>query len=689
MDKFLGFILKHKHSVTALFLIATLISAAASLLVSVNYNLMDYLPDEAPSTVALNVMDEEYEAGTPNARLLLEDMSVSEVLDIKEKIAAIDGVEEVSWLDDAVNVYQPFEFIPKKTLEEYYVDGNALLTLTLNMDKKIDAVHAIRAICGEDVAMSGSAVESVNAAELTSKEIQRIMVFVVLLVAFILVLTTNSYFEPVLFLLAIGVAIMLNRGTNLIFGEISFVTNAAGSVLQLAVSMDYSIFLLHRFAEFRKECDTVEAAMLNAVKKSFGSVMSSGITTVMGFAALILMKFKIGPDMGWVMAKAIAISLFSVMMFLPSATLISYRLIDKTEHKPFIKPLHKLGDIVMNHRRIILAAFIIITIPCYLAKDLNTFTYGSSGIYGEGTKPGNDAAKIEEIFGKSNLMALMVPVGTEYKEKALSEDLLKMPHITSVISYSQAAGITIPVEFLPEDTLAQLLSDKYSRLVITLDTDIEGFDAFSTVDEVRSLAQSYYDDKYLLVGDSVNSYDLKDTVTEDNSRVNALSLLSIALILLLNFKSLSIPVILLIVIESSIWMNLTVPYFGDETLFYIGYLIISSIQLGATVDYAILYADRYIENRENMGKNAATRLTLTETSLSILTSASILTLAGLMLGVISTNGVISQLGILVGRGTIMSAVLVLFVLPALIHLFDGVIYKSTYGLKFYKEDKHE
>ncbi len=689
MDKFLDWMLRHKKTVTAVFLIATAVSMVASLMVSINYNLMDYLPDEAPSTVALNVMDEEYTTGTPNARLMLENVSVPDVLKIKEQIKKVDGVEEVSWLDDAANIYQPLEFIEQKTLDEYYVDNNALLTITLNVDKQEDAVDEIRKIA-PGAPLCGSAIDSVTAVQQTSKEIQKIMVFVVLLVFGILILTTESYFEPVLFLLAIGVAIMLNRGTNLILGEISFVTNAAGSVLQLAVSMDYSIFLLHRFAEMRQEYDDVEQAMLMAVKKSFGSVMSSGLTTVMGFAALIIMKFKIGPDMGIVMAKAIAISLFSVMMFLPSATLLSYKLIDRTQHKPFMPPFTKFGEIVTKFRRPILIIFLIVTIPSFLGQSKNKFTYGSSGIYGEGTTLGDDTAKIEAVFGKSNLMALMVPVGSQYKEKQLSEDLMAMPLVSSVISYAETAGITIPTEFLPEDTISKLISGKYSRFVITVDTDAEGDDAFAMTEKVRQTAANYYGDTYLLVGTTVNSYDLKDTVTVDNERVNFLSILAIALILLLNFKSISIPIILLMVIEASIWINLTVPYFADENLFYIGYLIISSIQLGATVDYAILYADRYIDNRSRMNSIDATKASSAETSLSILTSAIILAAAGLMLGFISTNGIISQLGVLVGRGAILSSVLVLLVLPALINLFDKVIYKTTLHLNFYTEsDKND
>lgn len=691
MDGLIKFMLEHKKTVVAAFLAAAAVCMLLSAQVKVNYNIIDYLPDEAPSTTALNVMESEYAKGTPNVRLMLKNVSVNDVLAIKDKIKEIDGVDDVTWLDDTANVYQPLEFIPKKTLDEYYDGANALITITVNIDKQVEAIDEIRAAAGESAALCGSAVDSVTAMQQTTKEIQKIMVFVVLLVFAVLILTTTSYLEPVLFLITIGVAIMLNNGTNIIFGEISFVTNAAGSILQLAVSMDYSIFLVHRFGEMRNEYDDPVEAMTMAVKKSFGSVMSSGLTTVMGFAALVIMKFKIGPDMGLVMAKAIAISLFSVMVFLPSATLLCYKYIDKTRHKLFIPPFEKFSKVVLKIKIPVLILFAVIIIPSFLAQQNNSFTYGSSGIYGSGTQLGDDTAEIEKIFGKSNVMALMVPKGNPSDEKAMCGELLENDCITSVVSLTEAAGVSMPEEFVPEDTLSQLVSDKYSRAIITIDADDEGKKAFEIVETVRKTAEKYYKSDYLLVGTTVNSYDMKNTVTLDNERVNILAILSIWLILLLNFKSLSIPLILLLVIESSIWINLSVPYFADETLFYIGYLIISSIQLGATVDYAILFADRYIENRRDMKASQAACKTLADTSLSILTSSSILMLAGFSMGIISTNGIISQLGILVGRGALLSCLLVMIVLPSLIRICDGMIYKTTLNLNFYgkKERKRK
>ncbi len=683
------YLLRHKRTIIILFVILTVVCALLSLQVGVNYNLMDYLPDESPSTIALNVMNEQFEKGAPNARVMIPDTEITEALDYKAKMQKVEGVKEVTWLDDSVNVYQPTEFIDKDLLEDYYKDKNALFTLTIDEDFEEQAIDDLREIVGEDAAISGSSADNATAIKQTTKEVNIITAAVVVLVFIILILTTTSYFEPILFLVTIGVAIMINRGTNLMFGTISFVTNAAGSILQLAVSMDYSIFLIHRFAEMREIYPDVNEAMLEAVKKSTGSVMSSGLTTVMGFAALVLMKFKIGPDMGWVMSKSIVISLFSVLVFLPALTLSTYKYIDKTQHKPFLNAPKKFGDHVFKVKVPLIIAIAVLFVPSFLSQNNNSFTYGSSGIYGEGTKLGDDTALIEEKFGKSNQMVLMVPVNKSAKEKALGDELKADEKITSVISYTESAGITIPEEMVEEDTFSQLVSDKYSRFVLTVDTDIEGDEAFGEVEKIRNIAEKYYGNTYLLVGQSVNSYDMKDVVTEDNTKVNILAVASIALILLINFKSLSLPLILLAVIELSTWLNLSFPYFADKRLFYIGYLIISSIQLGATVDYAILYADRYIENRAKMKAAAAAKQSLSETVLSILTSASILTLAGIMLGLFSSNGVISQLGTLVGRGGILSAILVLFGLPVLLVMFDGLIYKTTYKLDFYGKGKNK
>lgn len=675
------------------FLIVTVICAGLSTLVGVNYNFADYLPKDAPSTNALNVMEEEYSQPIPNMRVVIYDISIPEALEYKEKIEKAEGVKEVTWLDDSIDIYEPLELADQDTVETWYKNSDALFSVTVSSDEKEKkaAVDAIREIIGDDNAMSGTAVTDVLSPVHTSQEIQKIMLIALPIVFIILLLTTTSWFEPVLFMITIGVAIMLNRGTNLIFGEISFVTNAAGSVLQLAVSMDYSIFLLHRFAENRQEGGNVQDAMMKAVKQSMGSVLSSGLTTVTGFAALILMRFRIGPDMGYVMAKAIVFSLICVLCFLPALAISTYKLIDKTRHRAFWPDFHKFAKAVLKVRIPALILAVLLLIPCYIAQGKNDFLYGSSRVYSTNeTQMGRDLLAIEDEYGPSNPLVILVPKGDISKEQQLNDALKADPDVTSVISYVNTVGASIPEDFVPEESLSQLYSQHYSRFVVSLDTEEVEDGWADKVDELHTICEKYYGDETLIAGDLASTEDLKDTITVDNTRVNILAILFVFVILVLNFKSVSIPVILTLVIELSIWINLSVPYLQSTTLHYIGYLIISSVQLGATIDYAILLTGRYMDERKTKKRKDAAIESIRACVLSLFTSAIILTIAGSVLGAISTNLVLSQLGILVGRGAVISFILVLFVLPALLMIFDRLIEKTTAKTSFYKEEsRHE
>ena len=693
MDHYTKFILKHRKMIIIVFLILTVICAGLSTLVGVNYNFADYLPKDAPSTNALNVMEEEYSQPIPNMRVVIYDVSIPDALEYKEKIEKAEGVKEVTWLDDSIDIYEPLELADQDTVETWYKNSDALFSVTVSSDEKEKkaAVDAIREIIGDDNAMSGTAVTDVLSPVHTSQEIQKIMLIALPIVFIILLLTTTSWFEPVLFMLTIGVAIMLNRGTNLIFGEISFVTNAAGSVLQLAVSMDYSIFLLHRFAENRQEGGNVQDAMMKAVKQSMGSVLSSGLTTVTGFAALILMRFRIGPDMGYVMAKAIVFSLICVLCFLPALAISTYKLIDKTRHRAFWPDFHKFAKAVLKVRIPALILAVLLLIPCYIAQGKNDFLYGSSRVYSTNeTQMGRDLLAIEDEYGPSNPLVILVPKGDISKEQQLNDALKADPDVTSVISYVNTVGASIPEDFVPEESLSQLYSEHYSRFVVSLDTEEVEDGWADKVDELHTICEKYYGDEAMIAGDLASTEDLKDTITVDNTRVNILAILFVFVILVLNFKSISIPVILTLVIELSIWINLSVPYLQSTTLHYIGYLIISSVQLGATIDYAILLTGRYMDERKTKKRKDAAIESIRVCVLSLFTSAIILTIAGSVLGAISTNLVLSQLGMLVGRGAVISFILVLFVLPALLMIFDRLIEKTTAKTSFYKEEsRHE
>ena len=673
MRKFYSIVVRKRKTVICFFLILSIISFFMKNMVSVDYDINDYLPDDSPSTVAINVLEQEFEGGIPNARVMVSDVTIPQALDYKEKLEAIDGVSAVTWLDDSVDITTPFDNLDGKVVETYYKDNTALFTVTIEEDKRIEAVAEIEDLVGEDNAIAGSAVATADATTNTVSEIQTITVIAVLFVLLVLLVTTNYWLEPLVILIGLGVAIIINDGTNLMFGEISFVTNAAGSVLQLAVSLDYSVFLIHRFEECRLENSDSQSAMIDALCKSTSSILSSGLTTVIGFLALVLMRFKIGPDLGLALAKGVAISLIVVFVFMPAFILSVYKLLDKSKHKQLLPSFRRFGEFVRKISIPMVCIFLLIFIPSYLASNANNYYFGSSHIFGEGTRLGDDTAAIESVFGKSDTYVLMVPAGDTATEKELSNELHTLPQVSDIISYVDLAGAEVPLEYLDEKTISQLISEDYSRMVISVNADYEGQETFDLIQKIRDIASEYYPNEYYLAGEGVSTYDLMNTVMDDMLKENMLAIGAVFLVLLVSLHSISLPVILVLSIETAIWLNLSVPYFMDTTIFYIAYLIISSIQLGATVDYAILMTDRYKENRQSFDKKQAVVQTISDVTVSILTSGSVLTVVGLLMGYISTNQLLAQLGLFIGRGTIFSLAIVLFVLPGLLYLFDRLI----------------
>lgn len=676
MERFYTGVVKHRKFIIAMFSVCFIICLFLQNLVSVNYDMNDYLPPDAKSTVALEVMQEEFDGGIPNARVMIADVTIPQALEYKKQIENVEGVTEVTWLDDSVDITTPIAVLDSKTIENYYKDNTALFNVTIDEDYRISAVDAIRKIIGENNAMTGSAVSTAVATTNTVSEIQKITIIAVLFVLAVLILTTTSWIEPFIVLVGLGVAIIINSGSNLIFGEISFVTNAAGSILQLAVSLDYSVFLIHRFEECRRETEDVNVVMVTALCKSTTSILSSGLTTVIGFFALILMQFQIGPDLGLALAKGIAISLITVFLFMPAFILATYKWLDKTKHKSFMPSFRGFGKVVCKIAIPMACIFAILILPSYLASNANSYNYGSSHIYGEGTTYGRDKEAIEAIFGKSDTYVLLVPVGNTATETELSDELHSLPQVSDIISYVDTVGAEIPKEYLDEDTLSLLQSENYSRFVISVDADYEGDATFELVQEIKEIAEKYYLNETHLAGEGVSTYDLMDIITADMAKVNLLAIGAVFLVLLLTMKSISVPITLVLCIETAIWLNLSVPYFVDTPVYYIAYLIISSVQLGATVDYAILMTDRYKENRVKLSKHDAVVQTLSDVMVSILTSGSVLATVGLLLGYISTNKLLAQLGIFVGRGAIFSLGIVLLVLPGLLLILDKLIIRK-------------
>jgi hypothetical protein len=671
----------------AAFLALFLVCLVCRQFVLVNYDIIKYLPHNSASTLALEIMDEEFGSGIPNTRVMVQDVTIPQALEYKEELLQVDGVIDVIWLDNHEDITKPFEIIDPELADSYYKNNMALFFITIENENITGTVSAIREVIGDSNYMTGSDVSLAQAMSSGKKEIGQITLLAVIFVLLALIITTRAWVEPLIVLAGLGIAIVINAGSNIIFGEISFITNAAGNVLQLAISLDYSVFLLHRFEECRMLNTDVKKAMIQALHKSSRSILSSGVTTVVGFLALVLMQFRIGPDLGLALAKGIGISLLSVFFLLPSLILVSHKLIDKTHHRPFVPNFRSLGNFVRKAMIPLVCLFILIIVPAYFASNSNDFYYGASYIFDEQTKVGADNIEIENVFGKNDTYALLVPKGHTATEKQLSGDLKSLSETTGIISFVDSVGIEIPEEYLDDEVLTKLVSDQHTRMLISLDTDYEGDRTFALVENIREIAEMHYSSNYHLAGQGVSAYDLMNSITSDMITVNLIAIGAVFLVLLLTMRSFSLPFILTMSIEVAILINLAIPYFSGSRIFYTAYLIISSVQLGATVDYAILFTERYKEFRQAVNKKQSVVNTVSAVTISILTSATVLTIVGFLLGYISSHGVLSQLGYFLGRGTLYSLAVVLFVLPGLLYVFDGWISRTTRKTNLKAEEK--
>lgn len=660
-----------------------MISVILQFFVSVNYNMVDYLPDNAPSTEAIEVMEEEFEGAIPNANVMIYDVSIQEALVYKEKLESIDGVTDVIWLDDVMDIKTPIEVADQDVVESYYQNNNALFSFVIADGEEVRITDEIYEIIGEENALAGEAMDTATQQKMAFTETMYATALLVPIIIIILILSTTSWVEPLFFLMAIGISVLINLGTNIFIGEISFVTQSVAPILQLAVSLDYAIFLLHSFSDYRKKVGDPKEAMQLAIKRSFPAIIASASTTFFGFIALSLMNFEIGSDLGFNLVKGIVFSFISVMVFLPAFTIMFYKWIDKTQHRPFIPNINRVGKGLLKLKYPVLILVILLIVPAFMAQSQTDFIYGI-GEQPEETRAGIDIVKIEDEFGKNTQMVLLVPKGEIGKEEQLAQDLLKNDEVKSIMSYVTTVGAAIPPEYLDEDVTEQFYSDNYSRFILNTTTEDEGDEAFALVETVEEMTSDYYEDFYML-GESVTLYDIKSVVTDDDTFVNVMTIVTIALALIVAFKSLSFPIVLLLTIQASVWINLAIPYFTETPLVFVGYLIVSTVQLAATIDYAILLTEDYTLKRKEMPALQAIKQSLNDKFFAILISASILSTVGFILWLTSTNPIVSSIGLLLGRGALLAFLLVIIFLPALLVLCDKVIEKTTWKANFFKE----
>ena len=676
-----GFIIRRSRAIEKCFILAVLISAVMAPFVNVNYDLTEYLPDTVQSRQGLNIMEETF--GYPGtARVMIKDVTLYEAKAYKDRLEKVDGVDQILWLDTAANVFSGEGFIDYTSIDEYYKDNCAVMDITFDEGdtsrRTSRAVDEMREITGDKGYYVGMAVQDKSVAENVQEEMQMILVIGVAMIFLVLCVTTNSWIEPVLYLTVMGVAVVINKGTNIFLGEISFLTNSVSAVLQLAVSMDYSIFLIHAFTRYKKAGMGQTEALRAAIDEALNSIFASSLTTIVGFLVLVFMKFSIGFDMGIVLAKGIVCSLLTVVLFMPAMILRLAKWMDRTAHRPFLPEFDRLSRGIFKMRYVVLAVVAVLTVPAYTAQGMNSYMYGNDSVgAGEGTEVYADEQEIDQIFGRSNMMMALVPSGDNVKEREFADEISDLPYTKSVLSLSQTLPQGVPESFLPE-SVTGLLHDEsgWSRILIYVRSKGESEKAFQYSDEIQSIMKKYYPEESYLVGATPSTQDIKTTITADYSRVNTLSLIGVFVVVMFSFRSVLIPIITMIPIEVAIFINMAVPYIAGETMIFIGYIIVSSIQLGATVDYAILTTNNYIACRKELDKNAAAVETLKRSIPSILTSGSILTIVGYILYHVSSIAAIGDMGHLIGRGAILSMILVCTLMPALLVLGDRILMNS-------------
>ena len=672
------FIIKKQKWIESVFAAGCLFSLIAMLFVNVNYDLTEYLPDTARSHIGLDQMESAF--GYPGtARVMLKDVSLYEAKQYKDRLEAVDGVDQILWCDSTVNIYAGEDFIDMESIEDYYKDGCAVMDVTFDEGdtsaKTAQAIEQMQAITGEKGYYVGMAVQTKSLTENVESEMSLILTVAVIMIFAVLCITTNAWSEPFLFLLVMGVAILLNRGTNIFIGTVSFLTDNVAMVLQLATSMDYSIFLLDAFSRERESGLSEEEAMVRAVDDAINSIFASSLTTVVGFLALVSMKFTIGFDMGLVLAKGIVFSLLTVVFFMPAMILKFASMNERTRHRRFLPDFQGLSRRIYKARYASLALMLLLVPPAYVAQGMNTYLYGNSAVgASEGTKVYADDQVIVNTFGRSNMLLALYPNTSSVREREMTEAIEALPYVKSVTSLAGTLPEGIPEEFLPQSLTGELHTRDWCRMLIYIRTKSESSQAFACTQELEEILTGYYPENSYLVGETPSTRDIRDTITEDNTRVNMLSLLGVFLVVMASFRSLVVPVLVIIPIEAAIFLNMAVPYLAGDTMVYMGYIIVSSIQLGATVDYAILLANNYAACRKKIpDKREACIQALSLSCTSIFTSGTIIVLAGYIIHFISSTAAIGDLGHLIGRGGLYSMVLVLTVLPALLVLFDRIV----------------
>jgi uncharacterized protein len=676
-----SFVVRHTKIIIAVFLVLMFLGGIMALGVHVNLDNIGYLPDTSSAKRAVSMLQDEYGMrGT--ATLMIHEADPVKVMLLKTKLEGLDEINKVVWLDDRVDLNTPVAAWDTRLTDRFYKGGYALFTLLFSDKNDSSITHGgvrkVAELAGPDAVMAGPAITSQHSVERINREVPVYSAVAVVLILILLLLSTTSWLEPLLFLISIGAAIVINMGLNLLSGEVSQITFAAASILQLAVSMDYSIFMMHRFHERRAVGDDIKTAMVTAMKLSAAPVLASALTTVAGFAALMFMNFGIGGDLGKVLARGVLLSLLSVLTFLPALVIVTDKWVEKLSHRELSLPFKGVAKAAVRGRHVLALLLVLLAFLFFRAQGKVDYYYGMDNVLPVTDTALTAQAEIKRVYGDTEQSTLLLPIGDPAGEAALASELEKLDGVVAVDGLSIGAASRLPDELLPASLVEQFHSEKSSMLVLTTKYGTETDKAFLMVEQVREAVKRHVPDA-VIAGGAFTYKDLKDVTDADSKRVAVISAIFIFLIVVITFRSLAIPIIAVFLIETAIWVNVGLVYFTQTPMSFISFIIIGAIQLGATVDYAILYISRYKENLTLLSPLEAARKTVSDTAKSILTSSLILISATFSVYFIATIRTGSELCLFIGRGALISTLMVMLILPGLMVLFDPFIRMTTIG----------
>lgn len=680
-------VVKHRILILIVVLVLMIPSVLGMAGTRINYDMLDYLPEDMETVIGQNELLEDFGKGAFSF-IIVEDMPAKDVAALKEKIEQVDHVETVLWYDSIADLSIPMELLPDKIYNEFNTENATMMAVffdtSTSSDITMDAIREIRQIAGKQCFVSGMSALVTDLKDLCEKEEPIYVGIAVLLACVAMLVFLDSWLVPFVFLASIGMMILLNLGTNYFMGEISYITKALSAVLQLAVTMDYSIFLWHSYNEQRTRCDDNKAAMAVAIKETLASVVGSSITTVAGFIALCFMSFTMGRDLGIVMAKGVLLGVLGCVTVLPALILVLDKPLQKTKHKSLIPNMGGFAKGVVRIFPVFIVIFALLIPPAYYgySKTNDEVYYDMGQCLPEDMEYVIANSKLSEDFDIASTHMLLVDANLPAKSvRSMMKEMEQVDGVKYVLGLESVIGSRIPEEILPESITSILKNDKWELLLINSEYKVASDAVNDQISDLNTILKKY-DESGMLIGEAPCMKDMIETTSHDFQVVNAISILAIFIIIALVEKSLSLPFILISVIEVAIFINLGLPHYLGQSLPFIAPICISTIQLGATVDYAILMTTRYKAERiRGNGKKDAVWTALFTSIPSIIVSGMGLFAATFGVAIYSDIDIIGSMCMLMARGAIVSMLAVIFILPALLLLCDKIICATTWGMR--------